>query len=213
MIYVMVADDHQIIRDGIKSLLKELKDIRIVAEAGSGIEVQEQLKTQSVDVVLMDINMPFSGIDTTRFLQEHYPSVKVLALTMHDEAEYICNILEAGASGYILKKTDKQELITAIRTIAGGGTYLSSEVSDILVRRMAQKSVRDPQETPLTKRETEILVLIANQLTNHEIAEKLFVSARTVDTHRRNLLQKLGVKNTAGLVRYAMEKKLVSESK
>lgn len=164
-------------------------------------------------MVLMDINMPVSGIDTTRFLQEHYPSVKVLALTMHDEAEYIRNILEAGASGYILKKTDKQELIIAIRTIAGGGTYLSSEVSDILVRRMAQKPVRDPQETPLTKRETEILVLIANQLTNHEIAEKLFVSARTVDTHRRNLLQKLGVKNTAGLVRYAMEKKLVSGSK
>jgi DNA-binding NarL/FixJ family response regulator len=213
MIHVLIADDHQIIRDGIKSLLKELKDIRIVAEAGSGLEVQEQVQLQPVDVVLMDINMPHSGIDTTRFLHEHYPGVKVLALTMHDEAEYISNILEAGASGYILKKTDKQELITAIRTIAEGGTYLSSEVSGILVKRMSQKPVRSPYETPLTKRETEILVLIANQYTNQKIAEKLFVSTRTVDTHRRNLLQKLGVKNTAGLVRYAMEKGLVSGSK
>lgn len=211
MIKVLLADDHQIIKDGIRSLLKDVDDITIVGETENGKQVIEELgKTAEIDVVLLDINMPeMNGIEAAAYIKSKFPKVKILALTMHEEEEYISKILQSGALGYILKKTGKEELIAAIRTVNEGKSYVSKEVGNILFEKIIKGNPgTDSQnsESPiLTLREKEILNLIANEFTNPEIAEKLFISARTVDAHRRNLLEKLGVKNTAGLVKYAIQ--------
>lgn len=212
MIRLLLVDDHKIIRDGIRSLLSNNKDIVIAGECEDGDEVEEFLNTNEVDVILMDINMKrMNGIDATEYILKKFPDKKVLALSMHNEEIYIAKILKAGALGYILKNTGKEELIDAIEKVNGQENYFSKEVSDIMMSKYMKtqkksttsKSLITQEE--LTKREIEILKLIATEMTNTEIGEKLFISSRTVDTHRRNLLQKLQVKNTAGLVRFALE--------
>ena len=209
---VLIADDHKIFRDGIKALLEREKDIQVLAEAESGNEVLEKLSGQTVDVILMDIDMAdTNGIETTRQVKEKFPQVNILVLSMHGEQNYIVKMLEAGAIGYILKNTGKEEMLTAIKSVAQGDSYFSREVSARLIEhlnRPAQSSTKS-NDIPLTDREIEVLKLIAQEYSNPEIAEKLFISIRTVDTHRRNLLDKLGVKNTAGLVKYALKMRLI----
>lgn len=216
MINVLLVDDHKIIRDGIKALLATTDSINIVGECDDGVQVLPFLRDHEVDVVLMDINMPkLNGIETTALVTEKYPKVKVLALTMHNEEGYISKILKTGAMGYILKNTGKPELVNAIEKVHESSSYFSDEVASIMMNKYMKNT--KPKTTPigmvsvtdLTKREIEILALIANELTNIEIGEKLFISPRTVDTHRRNLLQKLGVKNTAGLVKFAIHNGIV----
>jgi DNA-binding NarL/FixJ family response regulator len=212
-IKVLIADDHKIIRVGLRGLIELSKDIEVVAEAENGTEVIELVKKVTVDVVLMDIDMGHtSGIETTQQLKKEHPKINVLGLTMHEEQEYIVEMLEAGASGYLLKNTGMDELLTAIRTAAKGDSYFSHQVSTTLLQAITQKKTfptfKSNHNGPLTEREIEVLQLIAREFSNGEIAEKLFISIRTVDTHRRNLLEKLQVKNTAGLVKYAMEKGL-----
>ena len=210
-INLVIADDHKIFRDGIKALLEKEKDIEVLAEAESGNEVMEKLDKQQVNVILMDIDMAeTNGIETTRKIKEKYSSVNILVLSMHGEQNYIVKMLEAGAIGYILKNTGKDEMLTAIKSVAQGDSYFSKEVSARLIEhlnRPAQSAKTD--NIPLTTREVEVLKLIAQEYSNPEIAEKLFISIRTVDTHRRNLLDKLGVKNTAGLVKYALKTGLI----
>ena len=216
IINVLIADDHQIIRDGLKSLLRDIKDIRIVAEAQNGKEVLQKInEDNSISLILLDINMPLmNGIETVTAVKSSHPDIMVLALSMHDEEGYISQMMQAGASGYILKKTDKKELVTAIRTVSTGHTYFSSEVSAVLLNMYLtsgghQKQViKKKHLTHLTKREQEILSLIAAEHTNQEIADKLFISYRTVEAHRRSLLEKLGLRNTAGLVKYAIQQGL-----
>lgn len=212
MIRLLLVDDHKIIRDGIRSLVSGNNDIFIAGECEDGDEVEGFLNTNEVDVILMDINMKrMNGIDATEYILKKFPGKKVLALSMHNEEVYIAKILKAGALGYILKNTGKEELIDAIFKVNGQENYFSKEVSDIMMSKYMKtqkksstsKSLLTLEE--LTKREIEILKLIATEMTNSEIGEKLFISSRTVDTHRRNLLQKLQVKNTAGLVRFALE--------
>ncbi len=212
MIRVMIADDHKVFREGIVSILQHNADVEVVAEAADGRQVLEQLKDRPVDVILMDITMgDTNGIDTTRKLKSQYPAVKVLVLSMHSESSYIVKMLEAGASGYLLKDAGSSELITAIKTIAAGDSYYSRQVSDTLIENLTRGGKISPAKTgvPLTRRELEVLRLIAEEYSNPEIAEKLYISIRTVDTHRRNLLEKLGVKNTAGLVKYAIKHGLI----
>lgn len=209
MIKIMVADDHRVFREGIVSILEHNDEIEVVAQARDGKEVLEKLPESTPDLILMDISMGTAGgIETTRLVRESYPHVRILVLSMHSESSYIVKMLEAGASGYLLKDAGSQELINAIKAVAEGHTYFSSQVSATLVGQLLDKS-RKPADRkegiPLTKREKEILKLIAEEYSNPEIAEKLFISIRTVDTHRRNLLEKLGVKNTAGLVKYAIK--------
>lgn len=212
-IRILIADDHKMFRDGIIALLKEEKEIEISGEAREGREVLDFLKDNPVDLVLMDVHMPeMNGIEATQKIKERYPKVEILGLTMSDEENHIIKMVEAGALGYIIKNTGRKELITAIKTIASGDSYFSKEVSQTIFNQLTEeKRGKSKKETgvPLTQREIDVLKLIAEEMTNLEIAEKLFISARTVDTHRRNLLQKLGVKNTAGLVRYAFKHKLV----
>lgn len=210
-IKILIVDDHPMIRHGIKSLLSDEPMLNVAAEANNGKEAVELVGKENFDLIIMDIKMPeMTGIEATEAILAKHDNVKVLAMSMYDEQRYIVKMLQAGALGYILKNTGKQELLNAIHTVMDGESYFSQEVSSIMMSQfMSRKSssfadLAKPDIT-LTKRETEIIRLISEELTNAEIADKLGISPRTVDTHRRNLLQKLDVKNTAGLVKYAIQ--------
>jgi DNA-binding NarL/FixJ family response regulator len=212
MIRIVIADDHQIFVDGLKALLGEEKDIQIVGEASNGQQVLAILADTPADMVLMDINMPgLDGLAATRKIHEQYPNVQVLALSMHDSSQYISDMMQAGASGYILKNTGKAELVEAIQSIHAGSPYYSPGVTATIMQSLRVSRRDDSKSTiELSKREIEVIKLIAEELTTQEIAEKLFISQHTVETHRKNLLSKLNVRNTAGLVKYALQKGLVS---
>jgi DNA-binding NarL/FixJ family response regulator len=216
MIKVLLVDDHKIIRDGIKSLLSESDNINIAGECSDGCEVELFLKTNEIHVVLLDINMPkMNGIETTEMIVKTFPNTRVLILSMNTQDSYITKALQAGASGYILKTIGKEDLVNAIETVFKGDNYFGKDVSEIMMAKFMKKSI--PHQTnatllnvdDLTKREIEVLKLIARELTNQEISDKLFISPRTVDSHRRNLLQKIGAKNTAGLVGFAYQNGLL----
>lgn len=212
---ILLVDDHPMIRHGIKALLNDVEQFEVIDEAGDGQEAIDKVATLDVDLVVMDIKMPNkTGIEATAEITSRFKEVKVLALSMYDEQRYIVKILQAGALGYILKNTGKQELMKAIRTVMSGESYFSQEVSSIMMSQfMSGRPTKSADllrpDVSLTKRETEIIKLIAEEMTNSEIAGRLGISPRTVDTHRRNLLQKLDVKNTAGLVKYALHNNLL----
>jgi DNA-binding NarL/FixJ family response regulator len=209
MIKIIVADDHRVFREGIVSILEHTEDIEVVAQARDGKEVLEQLQRTKPDLILMDITMGNAGgIETTQMARQINPEIKVLILSMHSESSYIVKAMEAGASGYLLKDAGSQELVSAIRAVAQGSIYLSSQASATLIEQLLAKNKKPAERKegiPLTRREIEVLKLIVEEYSNAEIAQQLFISIRTVDTHRRNLLEKLGVKNTAGLVKYAIK--------
>lgn len=205
-IKVLLVDDHQIIIDGLKSLLKNSDEIIVVAEANNGREALRILDILEIDVVLMDIDMPvLNGIDTLKEIGKQSFGVKVIILSMHNEAGMIKSLMNIGANGYLLKSCAQDELIGAIRKVASGQSYFSTEVTLSLLNT-AQGN--QPIEL-LTERETEIIQLIAEGYSNKEIGSKLFISHRTVDTHRTNLMKKLDVGNIAGLISYAIRNGIV----
>lgn len=231
-IKILIAEDHQIVIDGIKALLEDVEGITVVGEAMDGrecIEKLEQLQVKrqqdpactdtigyetGVDIILMDIDMPvMNGYQATNIIQNKYPGVKVIALTMYNEKSLITKMLKAGACGYILKNIDKEELLEAIKTVNNGENYFSSEIPLTLSRPASEDILAKKQEdiliSQLTQRELEVLKLIAQGLSNNQIGEKLFISPRTVDTHRTNLMQKLNVHNIAGLIKIAIQNGLV----
>ncbi len=212
---VVIVDDHQLIIDGLVALLSGEQGISIVAGVNSGEEALHVLRTEQVDVVLADINMPgMSGVELTGKIRKLFPAVYVLALTMHDENSLINKMIEAGASGYVLKSTHISELCDAIVSVASGGKYLSSDVQSIIMRNIchpkSQLLKMQPRAVKLSKRETEVLNLIAQEFTNEAIAEKLFIGKRTVETHRRNIFAKTKTKTIVGLIRYAIENNLIT---
>ena len=210
---LFITDDHKIIRDGIKALLKDIKEIFITGEAENGRETMELINTLQPDVIIMDISMPeMNGIECTLKIKKDYPDIKILVLSMSKEDEHIRKMLEAGASGYILKNTGKEELIKAIMVVSEGNYYFSNEVTDSIMKDIlfsSQGKNEKNLKVELTARESEILGLITRENTNSEIAKKLFISVRTVDAHRRNILEKTGCRNTAGLVKFAIENGLI----
>lgn len=213
---ILIADDHKMFREGIRALLEKEKNIQVVAEAGTAEEIYNKLNQYPVDIILMDIDLgQSSGIEVTEVVISQFPEMKILALSMHNDQAYVVKILEAGAKGYILKNTGKEEMLNAIHAVARGDSYFSNEVSGMIIASLKKgslpESAQKKTDIPLTNREVEVLKLIALEYSNSEIAEKLFISIRTVDTHKRNLLEKLQLKNTAGLVRYAMKKGLIDE--
>lgn len=212
MIKVFIADDHQVLIDGIKVILNEEQDINIVGEALDGETALIKMKKLDFDVALLDINLPKKdGIETCKALLKIKPEVKVIGLTMFNEGSFIKNMLKSGARGYILKHEGKEEMIKAIKSVYKGEEYLSQEVSKTLIQSMiAGKGRPNSNFIPkLTRREREILALILEEHTTAEIAAKLFLSLSTIETHRKNLLSKFGVRNTAGLVRFTVENKLL----
>lgn len=210
-IRVAIADDHQVLIDGLVLLLQEEEDIRLVGQVSNGIQLLQLLAEKSVDVVLMDINMPgMDGLETCRRVRRDFPETKVLALTMYDKGKMVRQMLKAGAAGYLLKNTGQEELIQAIRQVAAGETYLNNTANQALLDHLRHGVSSGATTLPeLTRREQQILQLIAQEFTTPEISEKLNISLNTVDTHRKNLLAKLGAKNMAGMVRIAMEKGLI----
>jgi DNA-binding NarL/FixJ family response regulator len=210
-IKVLLADDHHLIRDGIKMMLAKADNVEIVGEASSGVEAINYVAKNSgnVDLILMDINMPeMNGIDATQILSEKYPHIKVLAFTMHEEEEYITKMIKAGESGYVLKSSGKEELIEAIERVSLGNKHYSNEVSVTMINSMM--SDEKINKINLSEREIEVLSHIAQGSTSKEAGEKLFISNRTVESHRRNILSKLDIRSTAEMIAYALKNKLIT---
>lgn len=208
-INVLLTDDHQIIIDGLKSLLNNQDRITVAAEAVNGREALRILGILSIDVALMDIDMPvMNGIDALKEIRKQYPKVKVIVLSMHNEAGMIKSLIDLGANGYLLKSCSQDELVDAIQKVAAGQPYFSTDVTLALLKPAASFNLQQKNEL-LTDRETEIMKLIAAGFSNKEIGDRLFISHRTVDTHRTNLMKKLDVNNIAGLISYAIRNGIV----
>ncbi len=211
-INVMIADDHAIVRSGLRSILEAEKDLKLTGEATGGYEAIELVDQAPPEILLLDISMPdLDGISVTRNLITRYPDLKILILTIHEDRALIQEAIKSGASGYILKKAAEADLIAAIHTILKGDTYVDPVlIRDLIVDQSEKESHSSkPLDNPLTPRETEVLKLIVNGYTNRQIGEELTISVRTVDGHRANLSGKLGLKNRVELVRYAREQGLI----
>jgi DNA-binding NarL/FixJ family response regulator len=209
---IILADDHTLFRRGMRKLLQEMPGVEVIGEVHNGLELLELLKRLSPDLVILDISMPgLSGIETTREIRSLYPLTKVLILTMHKSKEYLYHAVTAGASGYLLKEDSDDELFSAIQTIRNEGTYVTRNLIGALVEDLSRGPKRkgSAASDPLTTREREILKLIAEGKTNGEIAILLHVSIRTVENHRASIMNKLNLRNVAGLVRYAIHNGLV----
>ena len=203
MIKVAIADDHQMFIDGIKSLFLDHPDIEIKVAANNGIELLEKLNYEPIDILLLDSDMPkLDGIETTKKIKEIFPSIKIIILTMHNEKNIISSFVQEGVSGYILKNTSEKELIEAISQIQKGETFYSQKIAQVIMRDLGDNSAN---KMAISEREIDVLKLIAEEFTTKEIAEKLFISKNTVETHRKNLIFKLGVRNVVGLVKYAIQ--------
>jgi DNA-binding NarL/FixJ family response regulator len=205
MIKIMVVDDHQLMIDGIRSVLANQSEIQIVAEANNGNEALRIAQEVIIDIILMDINMPeLDGIECTRILLEKRPDIRIIGLSQFAEKRFIKNMMKNGARGYLLKDTSREELVEAIKKVYSGETYMNQRLTANLFlpsRHDAEKKLF----AQLTKREIEVLNLICNEFSSQEIADRLFISFHTVETHRANLMIKAGAKNAAGLVKWAVE--------
>ena len=209
---VVVADDHVLFRQGMKKLLEEMPGVEVIGEAGDGLELLNLLKGLAPDIVLVDISMPnIRGIEATHEIRSLYPQMKVLILTMHRSKEYLYHAISAGAHGYLIKEDSDIELFSAIETIRDGGIYVSQSLAGEMagdLSRLIQGKAKDIGEC-LSNREIEVLKMISEGKTNIEIGELLSISPRTVETHRAHILEKLKLKGTADIVRYAIEKGIV----
>lgn len=211
---ILLVDDHRLIRDAIHSYMEDDSEYQVVGEASHGQEAIRILEEREVDVVLMDINMPImGGLDCTKEIVKRWPHIKVLTLSMMSDNQHIKQMMGAGASGYVLKNCTEKELKKAIKTVFEGDTYYSAEVTEVVMTNLMKNNTTKTTsnlvvDMPLTEREKEVLELIIKEFTNNEIADKLFISNRTVDAHKRNLLEKTGAKNIAGLVMYAINNQL-----
>ena len=212
MIQVLLADDHAIVRAGLKEILADTGDIEVAAEANNGQEVMAQVRARDFDVAVLDMSMPGrSGIELIKQVKDEKPKLRILILTMHSEHQYAVRALKAGASGFLTKEAAADQLVAAIRKIASGGAYVSPETAERLVLDAAPRAEAAPH-TLLSDREFQVLQMIAGGRTVGEIAKRLSLSVKTVSTHKTRILHKMGLANQAELIRYALEHKLLDES-
>ena len=212
-IKIILADDHQIVRHGLRSLLLDEPDMRVVAEADNGRAVMRLVQEVSPDVVIMDISMPgLNGIEATRQIMAECSGVKIIALSMHSDSLFVLNMLKAGASGYLLKDCALEELVKAIRTVVDHKTYLSPGISDVVIKDFISgwSSTDSSAFSVLTAREREVLQLMAEGKTTNQIAEGLCVSVKTVESHRKQIMNKSGIHSVAELTKYAIRQGLTS---
>ncbi len=213
---IVLADDHVLFRQGIKNILEGAKALEVIGEASDGLKLLELLKKVTPDMVILDISMPnLRGIEATREIKTISPDMKVLILTMHRDKEYVYHAIAAGAEGYLLKEDADTELFAAVEKIRQGEHYISPLLSGQLTHELIQASHKGQATSPsdpLTLREREVLKLIAEGISNKEIADLLFISIRTVENHRANIMQKLNIRQTANLVKYAIRKGYTSSS-
>ena len=209
-IKLFIVDDHQMLLDGLKALLRYEKRFELIGEANRAAHALELMSMNQPDILITDINMPeMSGVELTKIVKQKYPKVNVLALSMFGERSTISEMLEAGISGYILKNTGKEELIQALLKIYEGGLFFSDEITSEMMKSIAQKSEIKGDTIHLTQRELEIVKLIAAEKSNLQIAEILFISERTVETHRKNIFKKTNTKGVVGLLNYCTERKWI----
>ncbi len=212
MINIIIADDHQIVRDGLRALLLGNDEMAVTGEAANGEELLAILKTTVADIILLDVSMPGkSGIEICKLLQQSHPGKKVIFLSMYSGEEFVLQGMRAGAKGYLPKNISRQELLCAIRDVNSGGNYLSPELSNIWMKELLLKAKDSGQNTLslLSKREIEILKLCAEGYTNKDISDMLFICVRTVESHKTHIMQKLELKTTAELIRFAVKHNLV----
>ncbi|KAF2343102.1 response regulator transcription factor [Flavobacterium tistrianum] len=209
-IKLLIADDHTMFLQGIISLLEQEQNITIVGKAINGIEALEIVKKEDIDFIILDISMPeMDGIELSKILKKNHPTTKILIVSTHSNVMIISRLIRIGVNGYLLKNAEKEDLLKAINTIASGENYFAEELEEKHFINSTKIEKQISNLTELSSREKEILILIAQEYNTAEIAEKTFISLNTVNTHRRNLLSKLNAKNTAGLVKYAVENGLV----
>lgn len=212
-IRVFLADDHQLFREGIRSLLTRAPDIEVVGEAGDGEDAVAQVKTLVPDVVLMDISMPvMNGLDAAARMKESTPSARILILTVHESNQYVSQMLQVGAAGYVVKSVSSTELVSAVRAVYQGNVYLYPSIARMIIQDYLKQAAtgRDSTLDGLTPRETEVLKLIASDHRNKEIADLLGISLKTVQAHRTSLMMKLGLHDRTQVVKYAIRKGLIS---
>ncbi|MGD2244936.1 MAG: response regulator transcription factor [Candidatus Aminicenantes bacterium] len=209
MIKILIADDHPVVRKGLREIIEETSDIKVVEEASNGQEVLAKVFKKDFDVVLLDISMPGrSGLDILKELKSQRPKLTVLVLSIHPEEQYAVQVLKAGASGYLTKKSAPDELVTALRKVSSGGKYVSASLAEKLASALETGIEKPPHET-LSAREYEVMRKIALGKTVTEIARELFLSPKTISTYRTRILEKMGLKNNAELIRYAIKNRLV----
>lgn len=213
MTTVLLADDHEIVREGLRAMLQAQEDIEVVGEAENGRQIIKMTRQKNPDLVIMDIAMPdLNGIDATMALKEEFPDIRVIALSMHSDKRFVLGMLKAGASGYLLKECAFQELITAVRSVLSGGAYISPKIAGHVLSDYVQKSADKAASgiETLSGREREVLQLIAEGKSTKEIASSLNISVKTVETRRKGLMDKLGVKTIADLVKFAIREGMIS---
>lgn len=212
MIKLLLADDHNIILDGLSQMFNQSEELSVVATANNGIEVLEKLNIASFDIIMLDINMPqMNGMQCAQEILKLHPTQKIMMLTMNEEKSIIEKMISIGVKGFLLKTTEKDELINAIKMVHSGKEYFSSGITKIMMSQPNEKPASNLEVLSLlTEREIEIIKYIAEGLSSIEIGEKLFISPRTVETHRTNIIKKINVNNVAGMVRFAFQNNLVS---
>ena len=211
-INVLIVDDHTIFREGLASMLDGSEGINIVGSVSEGRQALDLLASREVDVVVTDLTMEgMNGQSLCQELAVRYPDIYILVLTMHDDLDHINTLIKSGISGYVLKNIDKQDLISAIKTVNAGEAYFSEKVKTAVMGSMIKKKTKSEPSKKLTAREIEIILLITQEIVNQDIADKLFISINTVETHRRNIMRKLEVHNSVGLYKKAVEMGLITE--
>jgi len=213
-IQIILVDDHRIVRDGIKSILNSTNSIEVIGEASNYEELTLILKEKIPDIIMLDISLPgLSGIEITQILKEEYPGIKVIILSMYTDDDFIYNALKAGAKSYLPKNTNRQELLEAVELVYRGEEYFNEFISNIILKSYIKKAKADSsdndKQTLLTRREMEVLSLFAEGLSNQEIAGRLFISIRTVESHKNHIMQKFKLKSVVDLVKYAIKSGII----
>lgn len=207
-INILIADDHALLRAGLKKILKDETDMNVIAEANSGAEVFEFLKTSEIDFAILDLTMPEGGVDLIKFIKKSNPKIKMLILSMHPEDRFAVRAFKAGASGYMTKESAPELLVSAIRRIINGGKYISPELAEKLAESISEGKKEFPHKS-LSDREYEIFIMISKGVKVSEIANRLFLSVHTVNTYRSRILDKMNVKSNVEMTHYAMENKII----
>jgi two-component system, NarL family, response regulator NreC len=209
-IKVLIADDHQLFREGLVNLITSAPDIEVIGEAKDGMEATKKAKKLKPDLILIDIGMPvMNGIEATRVIKKDDPQIKIIAVSMHSDRQFVKGVLEAGADGYLLKNCTYRQLIDAIQSVVAGKKYLSDDITEMVIQGYLDPEDESESKTDLSEREVEVLKLYAEGKSTREISERLFISVKTVGTHKQHIFEKLGIKSNADMIKYAIKEGLI----